>query len=251
MFTKNKLVLIAYVAVIFIVATWSTKSLFDKFLATNPSSLSPANQPGANLNNRKFVFMDLGVGPGRLLQDFFGDQYYFTEFMGRKILVEKYWDVYGFEANPYFNDTLDKLKDQLRGPRRKFQLFKSTAAWTYDGSVTFYLDTVNERNNFWGSSLKPAHPDVIASGNKSISVPSVDVARLLSAYAKDDFVVVAVDIEGGEYELLAHLIKMNVVRLIDYLVIDYHTFLENVKGEENSLNEALRLAGVKIVIIPK
>jgi hypothetical protein len=40
-------------------------------------------------------------------------------------------------------------------------LHKQTAAWTYDGKIDFYLDTINKQNDFWGSSLNKNHQVVI------------------------------------------------------------------------------------------
>jgi hypothetical protein len=59
-----------------------------------------------------------------------------------------------------------------------------------------------------------AHPDVKNSKQKETK-QCVDLARFLKLYNKNDFVVVKMDIEGAEWELLLHLIKENVLGLID------------------------------------
>ncbi len=61
--------------------------------------------------------------------------------------------------------------------------------------------------------------------------PCVDLARLLRQYRQSDNVVVKMDIEGAEFELLVHLIKENVLGLIDTLAIEYHKYMSPYKSE--------------------
>jgi hypothetical protein len=54
-------------------------------------------------------------------------------------------------------------------------------------------------------------------------VPAVDLAAWLRArYTPADFVVLKMDIEGGEWEVLAHLIETGATALVDELMLECH-----------------------------
>jgi hypothetical protein len=91
------------------------------------------------------------------------------------------------------------------------------------------------------SSILKNHPDIKAKAEKiKQTKPCVDLARLLRKYEQDDFVVVKMDIEGAEFELLLHLIKENVLSLIDILAIEYHKYLSPFKSEYDLLSSIFK-----------
>jgi FkbM family methyltransferase len=115
-------------------------------------------------------------------------------------------------------------------PQYRVHLFQETAAWIYDGTIDFYLDTINKANNFWGSSLNKNHPDVIKSGsNTKVTVKCVDIARIVRKYRESDFLVIKVDIEGAEYDLLFDFLNKAVFKLIDHIAVEFHPNASNSK----------------------
>ena len=115
--------------------------------------------------DRKYVYFDLGANNGDSLANFFG----FDEkvFLGWKLNNDRInsvnWIVYAFEANPIFNEQLSEMKRRIPS-QNSVHMYNGTAAWIQNGEIDFYLDLVNSDNEFWGSSLKKTHPDVIKSG---------------------------------------------------------------------------------------
>ena len=101
-------------------------------------------------------------------------------------------------------------------------MYNGTAAWTYDGTIDFYLDTVNSGVDFWGSSLNDKHWDVVASKKVKKTVNCVDIARIIGSYRLEDNVIVKMDIEGAEYDLIQDFIKKDVMKLIDYIAPELH-----------------------------
>jgi hypothetical protein len=71
----------------------------------------------------------------------------------------------------------------------------------------------------------------IHNTHKKSEYQFVDLARLLRQYKQSDYVVVKMDIEGAEFELLVHLIKENVLGLIDTIAIEYHKYMSPYKSE--------------------
>jgi FkbM family methyltransferase len=150
----------------------------------------------------KNVFLDLGANKGDSIVNFLG----FTEnaqggkmsnLIDMNLVKNRSWIIYAVEANPHFNKALSDLKKQIeRDNKIKMQVYNETAAWTQDGFIEFFVDTVNSGNDFWGSSLNKNHPDAVRSGQKSVKVRSVEIARLIKQYDERDLVVVKMDIEG-------------------------------------------------------
>lgn len=165
-----------------------------------------------------------------------------------KNLISKVkWDVYLFEANPFFDQDLINLKKTLEQNGENVFLYNSTASWIYDGFIEFYLDTINKKQNFYGSSLEFNHPDVIQSGSKKVKIPCKNVATILKKYKITDFLVLKIDIEGSEYEMLIHLLKENVVDLIDLIPIEYHRGVSKLKTPEQTFNYIYKSFGVKLL----
>ena len=136
------------------------------------------------------------------------------------------------EANPFFNKSLDALKVYCENLGHTFYMYSQSAAWVKNEKLTFYLDTVNIGYNYWGSSLRDDHPDVIRSNKTKVIVNGIDVADLLRRYSIYDEVVLKIDIEGTEYQLLEHLMKTNSLKLVDIIAIEFHERFLEVKNVE-------------------
>ena len=108
--------------------------------------------------SKKYVYIDLGVGKGFTAYNFFQNVIKTPEIVtliGEQTNIAAIsWDVYIVEANPYFDKDLSEIKRVLTAFNHSVHVLNQTAAWTYDGIVPFYLDTINKANYYWGSSLK-------------------------------------------------------------------------------------------------
>lgn len=173
--------------------------------------------------NKKNVFIDLGANTGDSIHYFFNSTTFKPEFLkGYGSIGDKKWIVYAVEANPYFNNALDKVKSEIESLGHTVYLYKETAAWIRNEKLTFYLDTVNKVQNYWGSSLEKDHPDVLKSNGKRITINGLDVSELLAKYSSNDEILLKMDIEGSEYKILIHLMQENTLRLVDIIAIEFH-----------------------------
>ena len=131
---------------------------------------------------------------------------------------------YGIEGNPHFTEQLQNLEDYVMAmkprPIQHMHFFTESVGAGQDGMTKLYLDTVNTKQNFWGSSIFKDHQDVrkSADGNdvESVAVPVMGytlgtlMRSTLAAFdpnasEKDKtggYFILKVDIEGGEYPLL-------------------------------------------------
>jgi FkbM family methyltransferase len=195
--------------------------------------------------NKSYVFIDLGANNGDSLANFFHlENSAPVRFHLSDKRHEISWKVFAFEANPLFTAQLLKLKASLSTMHR-IHIYNGTAAWTRNGYIDFYLDTVNTKRQFWGSSLKKTHPDVVRSGKRKIKVPCVDIAELVHQFTADDFVFMKIDIEGAEYDLLLHLLKSGALNLIDFLAVEYHPDAVGIYSSSDAFNYVLKTASVK------
>ena len=128
---------------------------------------------------------------------------------------------YGIEGNPVFTERLQGIEDFIAAiepsplAHASF-LTESVGAGEY-GMTKLYLDTVNEKENFWGSSIMAGHQDVKKSAEggevKAHPVMGYTITKLMDMILlgmkadateeekKGAHLLLKVDIEGGEYAL--------------------------------------------------
>ena len=96
--------------------------------------------------------------------------------------------------------------------------------------------------------FKSNHPDVIHSNKTKLTLPCVDIAKFISdRYNAEDMIIVKMDIEGAEYELLIHLIKTNVLDLIDYFFLEFHTNVKKIKSVEEFARAIIVSKNIKFI----
>lgn len=105
--------------------------------------------------------------------------------------------------------------------RKQFKSFEyiRKAAWTHDRGVEVKgMKMAHVKEKGQNDTVK------IAGDNRAVwSIDSIDMAAFLkSRFTRDDFVVLKMDIEGGEWELLQHLIATKAIDLVDELMLECH-----------------------------
>lgn len=117
-------------------------------------------------------------------------------------LIEEYrpTKVYGFDPSPTTNTSIRSLLGVETVVARK-------AAWLYDGETTFTEDG-------WSSR--------IATGDDG-SVECFDFpAWLADLQAKEQSVVVKMDVEGAEFELLDAMLANGTLERLQELLVEWH-----------------------------
>jgi FkbM family methyltransferase len=188
------------------------------------------------------VFIDLGAADGNTFRTFVSNGY---GEVGKCPTVS--WAAILVEANPRFNTPLQAIGQQYG----QVSVKASTAAYMCESSTSFYLDSVNTEKNFWGSSMSANHPDVQASGKQKVTVPTVNLNRMLyESTIPGDWVMVKMDIEGSEYDVLPCVAKSPSASLIDRLYLEQHDASWGMAGTSLAEMEAakaeLRRRGVDI-----
>lgn len=163
----------------------------------------------------KCIFIDLGAANGNTFNDFLAGKY------GPLASCHNgQWEAVLVEANPRFDAPLKQLEVAYPG---NVHAATSSAAYMCEGQTSFYLDTNSHANNYWGSSMSPNHVDAVASGHKQVTVPTVNIMKVLYETAIPiDYVILKMDIEGAEWDILPCVSNWNSPNLMDRLLVEMH-----------------------------
>ncbi|EFQ33972.1 FkbM family methyltransferase [Colletotrichum graminicola] len=193
----------------------------------------------------RYIFVDLGANRADSLEAFLqhpGAKFEF-DFPRPSWATHEQAEIYLFEANPVFNPALVEAKERYTAQGKKIHIFPSTVADVTDGTRTFYLDTINEAHDFWGSSTYANHADVVNSKSTGTVLSAVNIARwLLMNTLPRDFVVVKVDIEGAEFDLIPHFVEMKAWTVIDHLLVEWHSSLPSEDARQAAVEAVGRLS---------
>lgn len=162
------------------------------------------------------VFIDLGAADGNTFDKFLKDGYGPVG----NCPSGGDWSAVLVEANPRFNA---KLAAAGKAHPGKVNVMSSTAAYMCEAKTSFFLDTVNTANNYWGSSMSSDHPDVQKSGKTKVTVPTMNLNRILYENTiPGDWVMLKMDIEGVEWDVLPCMAQASSSALVDRLYLEQH-----------------------------
>lgn len=157
------------------------------------------------------VFVDVGGHLGQSVRRFY-----------REVEDADRYEIFSFEPEP---ETFRKLSENI-GHIKNVRLINA-AAYAGQGTLDFYVGKDNQNE---GGTTQKGKLTGRVDYDKPLKVPCLDFAKWLKENVKEeDFVVVKMNIEGGEYALMAHLLKEDVTGLIDkfYIQLHAHKFPQN------------------------
>lgn len=150
----------------------------------------------------------------------------------------------GVEGNPRFTESLKRIEEVLNSRRPPLLLhtllLTETVVSNEDGEVTFYLDTINDDKNAWGSTLAKSgmnvqcgeearfsrvigdrRPDIVDKSKSvdcdkvRVTVDAFRVSAILREAMRPPFagkkMLIKMDIEGAEYPVLDEMAASGVV----------------------------------------
>mmetsp|Transcript_40177 Transcript_40177/g.96294 ORF Transcript_40177/g.96294 Transcript_40177/m.96294 type:complete len:274 (-) Transcript_40177:71-892(-) len=167
------------------------------------------------------VFIDLGAADGNTFNKFLGNGYTNV----KTCPSGGAWEAYLVEANPRFAPNLQALQQKYPG---KVHVFASTAAFMCAATASFYLDSHNHDHNYWGSSMSSNHPDAVRGGHKKVTVPTVNVIKMIRENTvQGDSVILKMDIEGAEWDIVPCLASSPFATLVDAFYLEEHPLAWN------------------------
>jgi len=190
----------------------------------------------------KCIFIDLGANSGNTYDVFLAGG-----FVNRSKCPNGEYEAWLVEANPLFDDNLKGLQEKHAG---QVHAMSSTAAYMCDAQTTFYLDTETQLTNHTssraaGSTMADNKETIIRSGKKKVTVPTVNVARLIYENAiPEDNVLLKMDVEGAEWDIVPCLASSTAVPLVDHFFVETHNQSWSLTGTPRTVYEA-SLASMK------
>jgi FkbM family methyltransferase len=148
----------------------------------------------------KKVFIDCGANVGQSIDNFI-----------KKWPDWEEYEMHSFEANPRLTQHF------LRFSKITNFTFHQAAIWKYTGEVDFFID---ESYNTYGSSVSS---DKRGNSKTPLTVACVDLDSFIRTYSEQDFIILKMDIEGGEYDLIEYLLQKNTFTYINKFYIELHT----------------------------
>ena len=178
----------------------------------------------------KKIFIDIGGHFGESIEKFYNE-----------IPDAKEWTIFSFEPLTY--------KDLLKNTSKYTNVnIIPAAAWINSGDLDFYI---GERKEGLGSTSLKGKLTGNIDYEQSVSVGAMDIKSWLSQI-QADYIVMKINIEGGEYILLPYLIENNLLNLVNELYVETHAEkFEPMLGEvwkavENEIIENLKKFKTKV-----
>lgn len=178
----------------------------------------------------KKVFIDIGGHHGESIEKFY-----------REIPDAKDWTIYSFEPFTY-----EKLIENTS--KYKNVTVIPAAAWVDDKDLDFYI---GEWKEGLGSTTLKGKLTGDIDYQKSIKIKAIDIAEWFSQI-QIDYVIMKINIEGGEYVLLPYLFESCVLDFVNELYVETHAekfeskMAEVWKEVEKKVLEDLRRSEMKV-----
>lgn len=183
------------------------------------------------------VYLDLGTHYGQGLREFID-----------RFKMDESWIIYTFEANPntfkIFTEEYLKLTPYVRSV--------NAAVSDYTGSMTLNLETPpNEGDTGMGSSVisldiwDPWGNNTSGTHfKKQVDILCFDFSKfVLENFAREDNIIVKMDIEGSEYNVLEKMIRDDSISYLNHISVEWHSrFFKNkseIEERERNLIEEL------------
>jgi FkbM family methyltransferase len=179
------------------------------------------------LNKTRGLFIDCGSNLGQGFNFF------------KKFYTRKYFDYVLFEPNPYCAENLKKkYKDLLNSG----MLFYQKAVGTKNRKVKFFGLAKDEGGKYsQGGSILELHNSKSYKPSKedAISVEEIDFSHFLKKMsAQYSVIVIKMDIEGGEYNVIADLLEKKLFGFIDRFYVEFHSqYMKDDSRTQHNLKE--------------
>jgi len=198
----------------------------------------------AALHKGERVFVDCGFNKGEVLQGFIDN-------------LPKGFKYYGFEVNePLFAELAQGLR--RRNPEVVSLQFRAVS--DQDGEIEFFASGVDHGLVIGEATTiiqgMPADAQRYGRPQKAQSIDFSkwvdEIVRKHTSGQQPPYLVVKMDIEGAEYMVLEHMNDTGTLSRINYLLIEYHSYLfegnerQEYEARERRVQALLAKAGVQV-----
>ncbi len=151
----------------------------------------------ARSSEGRYILIDGGAHRGEVIE----------LFETTTLFAQYPWDIYAIEANPNLIENLRRW-DNIT--------IIDQAMSTSDGTVELFLGEMNDRLGSLYNRARRLKPE-------PIRVKSFDFSQWIETnFSLDDFVILSLDIQGGEYPVLEKMLADSTMQYIDRMYVDFH-----------------------------
>lgn len=231
--------------VIILIVGISRKSSELSSMPINETLRASLSACGAGHAPRK-VFLDVGSNRGDVIEAFFeGKHRPDSTNPGWNFGIPDYdpkeWHVFGFEASPNHNDSLEKLEKKYN----QTKILRPIAVWN---SSNEYLklsvdDSPDGSNNAeWGTSAILDWTKLGGKGN-AVEAKTIDFAEFVKEnVCQEDLVYMKMNIEAAEFVVVKHLMREGLLCYIDHVDMYWHPSFMPTENEKQEAQRFVDLA---------
>ena len=147
------------------------------------------------------IFIDAGAHIGESVDRFKASDEYSSDF-----------EIFCFEPVPHFLKYFANRQDIT---------FYNNAVWINNDSSHFFVDETHNKAS--GSTLNKDKKSGKLNVDKPITVQCIDFDKWIKDnFAKDDYIILKMDIEGAEYNVLPRMISHGSIEYIDKAYVEFH-----------------------------
>ena len=149
----------------------------------------------------KKVFIDAGAYTGDSIA-------YFRHYIAQHLMYE----MHAFEANPDHWKHFPESDTQV--------VLHKNAVWIEDRDINFFIGGYD---NGIGSTLMDSKVSGEVDYDNPVVAKGIDIDKWIREnFNEDDFIIFKMDIEGGEFEVIPHMIKNGSIKYINELWVEMH-----------------------------
>jgi FkbM family methyltransferase len=187
-------------------------------------------------SSKRGLFLDCGSNIGQGFEFF------------RKYYPNELYDYVLFEPNPY---CFQLLQEKYSGLSVDGVQLRNVAVGIHNGEINFYgLEDAKGGIYSVGGTVLPEHNSKMYSDSNSASlrVASMNFSEfLIDVFNKNhyQFIILKLDIEGGEYSVLDSLVSNNLISKLESIYVEFHSqYMSNkfAKEYEDKENEFFKFS---------
>ena len=124
---------------------------------------------------------------------------------------------------------IDKKLNEIKETNNQYNfIIKEEALWDKNGEQPFYISI-----DIWGDlgcTLDSSKREKLDLDNPRI-VKTIRLSDFLDNFDDNDYIVLKLDIEGGEYRVISDLINTNKINKINELFVEWHDHFFNTSSQ--------------------
>lgn len=147
-------------------------------------------------------------------------------------------DVYLFECNSNHIPKLNEIKETNKNYNF---IVREEALWDQNGEEKFYISI-----DIWGDlgcTLHPEKREKLDLNNPKL-VKTLRLSDFLDQFSEEDYIVLKLDIEGGEYRVVTDLINTGKINKLKELYVEWHDHFFQVSS--HPLKQELTKYNIKV-----